>query len=206
MAYDNTQNGRSSTPSEKEQKKIIEDALENFKRAVEATQEFRRNFTSDLEFVADDQWDPLARQQRTESSRPCFTIDRINPSLRQIVNEERQNRPAIQVNPTAGGATEDTATIIAGLIRNIEQTSNAEAAYDTAGWYAAAGGVGYVRVISEYESHDSFDQILKIETIADPMSVFYDPNSVTQDGSDAEWAFIVKTRVSSEISRLEDDR
>lgn len=177
----------------KREKEIIEEALERFKRSAEASQEFRRNFKSDLEFVADDQWDPLARQQRTESSRPCFTIDRINPSLRQIVNEERQNRPSVQVDPTTGGATQDVANILAGMIRNIEQDSNAESAYDTAGWYAAAGGVGYIRVRAEYAAEDSFEQKLVIESIADPMTVFYDYDSTDQAGKDSHFAFIVDT-------------
>lgn len=186
--------------SEKE-KKIIEEALERFKQSKESTQEFRREFESDLKFVADDQWDSLARQQRTSSSRPCFTIDRINPALRQIVNEERQNRPSIRVDPTSDGATEEVATVIADMIRHIEQDSNAESAYDTAGWYAAAGGIGYLRVRSEYESPTSFNQILKIETVADPMTVFLDYDSVTQDGKDAHWGFIV-TNISKDEFRV----
>ena len=177
----------------KQDRKILDEALERFKQANEAEQEFRRQFTSDLEFVSNDQWEPLARQQRTQTGRPCNTYDRINPALRQIVNEERQNRPSIQVDPTGGGATVDVANILAGLIRHIEQDSNAEAAYDTAGWYAAAGGVGYLRIRSEYDSYDTFEQKLKIESIADPMSVFMDPFSVQPDGSDANWAFIVST-------------
>ncbi len=178
--------------SEKD-KKIIETALERFKRAQEATDDFRREFVDDLDFVANDQWTPLARQERTQSSRPCFTIDRINPALRQIVNEERQNRPSIQVDPTSGGATQDVANVIAGMIRHIEQDSNAETAYDTAGWYAAAGGVGYLRVRNEYVNPNSFDQKLCIEGIADPMTVFLDPDSVQSDGCDLDWGFIIDT-------------
>jgi len=174
-------------------KEILEEALERFKSAIDAEQDFRREFKSDMEFVSNDQWDPLARQQRTESSRPCFTIDRINPSLRQIVNEERQNRPAIQVDPTSGGASQDVAHIMAGMIRNIEQDSNAEAAYDQAAWYAAAGGQGWLRIRSEYESGESFEQKLLIESVADPMSVFVDPSTVKSDGADLDWGFIVDT-------------
>lgn len=172
-------------------KKIIETALKRYHQAEEADAEFRREFVKDLEFISDDQWDSIARQQRTESSRPCFTVDRINPSLRQIVNEERQNRPAILVRPAGSDATEEVAKVIAGIIRHIEQDSSAEAAYDTAGWYAAAGGVGYLRIRSEYESMDSFDQKLVIEAVADPMTVMFDPASTAVDGSDANWAFIV---------------
>lgn len=173
------------------EKEIIKEALERFKQAEEAQNEFRRNVREDLEFISDNQWDPLARQERTQSSRPCFTVDRLNPMLRQIVNEERQNRPAIQVNPTSGGATEDIADILAGMIRHIEQDSSAESAYDKAGWYAAATGIGYIRIRTDYEHEETFDQKLYIEDISDPLSVFYDTMSVDIDGHDANWAFIV---------------
>lgn len=185
----------------KEDKKIIELALQRYQQAEEADAEFRREFVKDLEFISDDQWDSLSRQQRTESSRPCFTVDRINPSLRQIVNEERQNRPAILVRPAGSNATEEVAKVLAGIIRHIEQESSADAAYDTAGWYAAAGGVGYLRIRNEYEDEASFDQRLVIEAIADPMTVRYDPASVAVDGSDAEWAFIVDRITHSEYQR-----
>lgn len=177
----------------KKDRDIIRQALERFQQAQEADAEFRREFIKDLEFVSDDQWEPLARQQRTESSRPCFTVDRINPSLRQIVNEERQNRPSVMVKPTGSGSTEEIARIMQGMIRHIEVDSNADSAYDTAGWYAAAGGVGYLRVRTEYENTLSFNQKLLIEAVADPMTVFFDPTSVATDGSDARWAFIIDT-------------
>ena len=174
-------------------KKTLDEAMDRFDQALEASNEFRKHFKEDLKFASGDQWDQLAKQQRTESSRPCLTMDFINPALRQIVNEERQNRPAIQVNPTGGGATEDIGLVLAGMIRHIEQDSSADQAYDTAGWYAAAGGIGYIRLCAKYESIDSFNQKLCIETVADPMNVFYDPNSVQPDGSDANWAFIIDT-------------
>lgn len=182
-----------------EERDLIKTALERFEMSEEATAEFRRFFKEDLKFTSDDQWEPLARQQRTESSRPCFTIDRINPALRQIVNEERQNRPAIQVNPKSRGATEIVANALAGLIRHIEYDSAADAAYDRAGWYAAAGGVGYLRIRAEYEGDNSFDQKLLIEAVADPMTVFMDPSSVQPDGSDAEWGFIVDSMPKEEF-------
>jgi hypothetical protein len=182
-------------------RKIVELALERFGQAEEAEAEFRRAFKEDLRFVSDDQWDPLARQQRTESSRPCFTVDRINPALRQIVNEERQNRPSIEVLPKSDGADQTVANTIEGLIRHIEYDSKSDSQFDQAGWYAAAAGLGYLRIRNEYETDVSFDQKLLIESIPDPLSVFFDPNSVQPDGSDANWCFIVDRIPKDQFSR-----
>jgi hypothetical protein len=51
-------------------------------------------------------------------------------------------------------------------------------------------GWGYWRVTTNYISEDSFDQELFIEPIDDPFSVYFDPNSVAPDGSDAERCLI----------------
>lgn len=174
-------------------KDLLKTAINRFDIAEDADNEFRRLFKEDLEFVAGDQWAPLAKQQRTESSRPCFTVDRINAFLRQIVNEQRQNKPRIEVLANGNGATDIVANVMQGMIKHIEYDSAADSHYDRAGWYAAAGGVGYLRLRADYESGNSFNQKLIIEAVADPMTVFFDPNSVQPDGSDAEWAFIVDT-------------
>ncbi len=77
-----------------------------------------------------------------------------------------------------------------GIIRHIEQDSNADAAYDTSFGCAVTGGFGYFRIVTEYEDEKSFDQVIKIKTIKNPLSVYLDPAAQEVDGSDANWGFI----------------
>ena len=191
--------------NEKREDKIVDEALKRFKLGQEAVSKFQRESNDDLKYVADDQWDPAARQSREQSGRPCLTDDRISPALRQITNEARQNIPSIQVNPMGDGADEDTAKVLQGLTRHIEYESNAESAYDKALWYAAAAGEGFIRLISEYEAEDSFDQRLLIKVVADPSTVIIDPSSVELDGSDMEWAFVIDTMTKDEFKRAYPD-
>jgi hypothetical protein len=51
-------------------------------------------------------------------------------------------------------------------------------------------GWGYWRVNTRYTSEDSFDQEIYIDTIDNPFTVYFDPNSVLPDGSDAERCLI----------------
>ena len=69
------------------------------------------------------------------------------------------------------------AEIYNGLIRNIEQTSKADVAYDTAVDCAVSDGFGYFRINTEFADDDSFDLDLRIERIANPFSVYGDPMS-----------------------------
>jgi hypothetical protein len=82
------------------------------------------------------------------------------------------------------------AQVIEGMTRHIEVNSNADTAYDTAFDYAVRMGWGYWRVNTRYVSEDSFDQEIYIDTIDNPFTVYFDPNSILPDGSDAERCLI----------------
>lgn len=152
----------------------------------------RQAYKDDTLFVrAREQWPEGIRKQREKDGRPCLTIDKLGPVIRQVVNDSRQNKPAIKVHPVDSNGDPETAEIINGLIRNIEYTSNADVAYDTAVECAVGGGFGYIRVGLDYAYDDSFDLDIKIERVANPLSVYPDPHSTAADSSDWNVAFVV---------------
>jgi hypothetical protein len=51
-------------------------------------------------------------------------------------------------------------------------------------------GWGYFRVVTDYIRDDSFDQEIYIRPIDNPFTVYFDPNSILPDGSDAERCLI----------------
>lgn len=107
-----------------------------------------------------------------------------------MVNDGRLNKPSINVHPVDSGSDPETAQIFNGLIRHIEQSSNAEVAYDTALEFAVTGGLGFLRVNTRYAGKKSFDQDLVIERVADPFSIYGDPESTACDSSDWNVAFV----------------
>lgn len=167
-------------------------AKARFDFCMDAELETRQDALDDTEFSIGNQWDMTIRQQRQTDNRPCITVNRMPQFIQQIVNDHRQNRPSVRVHPTGGGATEPTAKIFGGLIRNIEYESNADIAYDTGMDGAARGGFGYWRVAVRYARPESFDRALYIERIKNPASVCLDPNCKQPDGSDAEYGFIIE--------------
>jgi Phage P22-like portal protein len=145
---------------------ILELALERFKLAEEAYTEIRRVGLEDLEFRAGVQWPKEIEHSRSIESRPCLTINRIPQFIRQVTNDQRQNRPSIKVSPVDDVADIDTAKVFQGLIRHIEYDSNAEIAFDTAFEGAATKGFGFYRVLTEYCDPLSFEQQIKIKNYA----------------------------------------
>lgn len=177
---------------EKGDAKILADALERFRLADEAEADNRRDALDDLRFASGAQWDEKVKADREQDRRPCLTINRLPQHIKQITNDGRQNRPSIKAHPVDDLGDVETAKIYSGLIRHIEYNSNADFAYDTAFESAVRGGLGYLRVITDYSSPLSFEQEILIKRIRNPFSVFFDPFSQEPDGSDAGFAFITE--------------
>ena len=100
-------------------KEILRVARERFLLAVEAESKIRKDALDDLEFRAGNQWPDEVKNERERDARPCLTINRVPQFIRQITNDQRQNRPSIKVSPVDDKADVDTAKIHQGLIRHI---------------------------------------------------------------------------------------
>lgn len=174
-------------------KDILKDARESFDRKQEAEQKNRQAWLDDWRFARlGEQWPASVRRQREIDGRPCLTINRLPSFIRQVTNDARQNRPSIKVHPVGDDSTQETAEILNGLIRNIEYSSNADVAYDTALDHAVTGGFGYFRISTDYAHDDTFDQDLCIERIANPLSVYGDEQSTCADSSDWNESFVTQ--------------
>jgi hypothetical protein len=167
-------------------------ARARFRTAEQAEAGWRAQARDDLAFLQGQQWPDAVEAQRTAYGRPCLTINQLPQFVRQVVNEERQNRPSITIQPVDDQADVATAEVIEGLIRQIQNASNADIAYDTAADSVAACGLGYLRVNVRYVGPLSFDQEPTIERIINPLSIYLDPTSTEPTGADANWAFIVQ--------------
>lgn len=182
------------TPAEKAKAQSNEDILatarKRFNIVSEVEREQRSQALDDLKFRAGEQWPTDVKTSRELDGRPCLTINRLPQFVRQITNDQRQNRPSIKVNPFDDLADVETAKILQGIVRHIEYNSNADVAYDTAFEGAVTKGIGYLRVLTEYCDPHSFDQEIKIKRIRNSFSVYLDPNYQEPDGSDANWGFI----------------
>jgi len=187
--------------SKKSDKDLLATAKKRYDIVQEGWDNFYREARDTLKFISGHQWDDQLRNNRENAGIPCLTSNVLPGYLRQITNEARQNCPSIQIDPRSEGSSQDNAELLADLIRGIEQSSDAHTAYDNACYYAAAIGIGYFRVVSEYENENSFDQKLVIKAIDDPETVWMDPNHRAIDGSDCEYVFIITTLTKEEYLR-----
>lgn len=171
---------------------FLADAREEFEECVEHEADNRKEALDDLRFARlDEQWPEEVRKQRELDGRPCLTTNKLPAYIRQVVNDARQNTPSISVHPVDSKADPKTAEIIGGLIRNIEEQSGADVAYDTAIEFAVTMGFGYWRINTEYACDDTFDLDIRIKQIVNPFSVYGDPYNDGPDSSEWNIAFVV---------------
>src|SRR3990167_6358446 len=149
-------------------KEFLEDAREALKVCVDNEAPERQKMEDDLRFCTLDQWDATiraARESDPNGARPCLTIDKINQYIVQVVNDMRQNRPAVRARPVDEQADVETAKIFQGLIRHIEDSSDASVAYETAGESAVKIGMGYFRILTRKIGPDTDEQEIYVVRI-----------------------------------------
>jgi len=178
---------------------ILEQVKSRFKACTTSNGDNLKEALDDLKFVKGDHWPAKQRRTREADGRPILTINKLPTFLAQVTNDQRQNRASIKVSPASESADPKTAEIIQGMIRHIEYASSADMAYDTAVNSAAAIGFGYYRIITDYESPDSFNQEIRFKRIRNPFTVYFDPASIELDGSDAQYVIITEKMARAEF-------
>ena len=183
----------------------IEEAKQFLRFCGEADSNNRAEALDDVRFCAGDQWPVETQNSRLLESRPCLTINKVDAYVRQICNQQRQQRPRIKVHGMNSESDAKVAEILTGICRHIEVQSNADHAYDTAFEYAVKMGWGYFRITTDYVRDDSFEQEIYIKPIENPFTVYFDPNSQAPDGRDAEKALITTVMTKKAFSAMYPD-
>jgi hypothetical protein len=167
---------------------------------VEAMAQFNRGWThdqhniereyADLNFLAGFQWLQELENQRLQDARPVLTFNRLPQFVRQVTGDIRQMKPAIKVVPVAGG-DEKIAEIREGLIRHIENASNAALeVYVDAADSQVACGIGHWEIAGEYSDELSYEQDIVIRTLDDQIAVIWDPDARKKTREDANFCFV----------------
>jgi hypothetical protein len=180
--------------------------------AIAAFGSSREAELDDLRFMAGSadnnyQWpsDVLSSRASTQgmtiNARPCLTINKLPQHVRQVTNDQRQNRPTGKVIPADDHADVEVAEVFNGVIRHIEYVSDADVAYDTACDNQVTYGEGYVRLLTEYCDDNTFDQDIRIARIRNSFSVYMDPMIQDPTGADAKWCFITQDVTKDEYER-----
>ena len=185
------------------EEKFLKTARERFKHCVELEDDNRKRALEAIKFRDLEQWPDNIKNSRENDingARPCLTIDKVNQYVRQVCNDQRQNRPQIKVRPNDDVSDPETAEIFNGIIRNLVDQSGGDIAFDTAFEQAADGGYGYFRGLTEYQDANSYKQTIAIKRARNRFSIYLSEHQ-EPDGADADHAFVTERISKDEYQR-----
>lgn len=169
---------------------LHQQALDRYDTAFAREEQNILEGLEDLRMLANEQWDEILKAQREEAGRPCMTENRLPQFVRQITGDIRQMRPSIKAVGVNSKADPETAEVIEGMFRYIENRSMASAVYFQAADSQVAAGRGALRVTTEYASDSTMEQEIRIAPIEDGLSVLFDPDAILPCKTDATYCFV----------------
>ncbi|HWM49501.1 MAG TPA: portal protein [Xanthobacteraceae bacterium] len=179
-------------PSNRPARAIDNDALREIAEKVdEAYQHEKENIEAaydDLAKLAGEQWPDYAKSAR--KGRPMLTVNLLPQFKRQITGDIRLGAFSVRVIPANGEARKEVSEILTGMLRYIQNRSEAKAAFALAADQMASCGVGALRVITEYADELTFNQECRIVQVDDGVSVLWDPDSKLPTREDAMWCLV----------------
>lgn len=204
-------------PEQNSQSPLLKEIRENYTTFEEGWRPIREEGDRDMLCVGGDPWDSKEREFRDKYDRPVLSWDELSPYVNQLVNDPRQNKRAIKINPRGAGATNVTAQLREDKMREIQYNSRAQSAFTTAFQASAERSYGWFGINSrlvadglteeQYEELSKtspeklFEQELYIYRIANPNSVLPNPAYKEQDASDMTECFVEERMQRSEFKR-----
>lgn len=187
----------SETPENGSDAELVRVAKKRFKRCQDWEVTARARWIEDVKFYNGDsdnmyQWPQAVQNGRNfgaDDARPCLTINKTAQHVDQITNDARQNKTSVKIKPVGNEATYEAAQVIEGIVRHIEYISDGQSQYTHARSGQVQGGIGYLRVSTDYADEETWDQEIYVKAVPDPLSIYLDPDYQEPDASDARFAF-----------------
>jgi len=170
----------------------ITDVLVNL-RDSQDNEEEHRSYGDEADMfinVRGGQWEDAI--SNSWGNKPKYTFDQCTPVIDGIMSDMEETDFAIKVLPTGGKASKEIAEKYAGLVRNIENASNARFIYNAAARKMATSGISGWRIRQRFKDGDSFYQELMIDQLLGFRDrVWYNVGAVKPTMEDAKQCWVL---------------
>lgn len=199
---------------------IIAEARKRWEKCADAESAQRTRIVAAKKFRALDQWPAAIKIQREgggaitgqapQPPRPCLVVDRLSQPVRTVSNSVKNADFGFDVMPVGMGADTETADIYKGYLRRVQNEARGESPIEWAADGAIEGGIGWFRLRTDYVhgtwdgaelTEDLFDQELRMERIANNLTVYCDPSAMRPTRSDAQFMFVTEDMDRDEFKR-----
>ena len=119
------------TSKTSEDDKVIAEAKKRFARCEGWEGHFRALYIEDQKFAHGDsdnlyQWPNALLTSRELDQKPTLTVNKTRIHCLQIINDAKQNKPGVKVEPATNEASYEAAEIFEDVVRHIEYRSRAQ--------------------------------------------------------------------------------
>ena len=98
---------------------LLREIRDRYKYASDAWEEIRKERQKDMRYICGNPWDDKDRKVREDAGRPVVNHDELNQYVNQAVNNLRQNKRGIKVEPGGNGADGKSAGVRQDIIRTV---------------------------------------------------------------------------------------
>ncbi len=151
---------------------------------------FGENITrgkDDMNFTLRDQWTAVERSEFTRLFKPAMTFNKLYDPIKKIIGEQRKNKPDLMVRSLTGKAKQPQIDMRSDLIRTIAYQSQSDLVYQAAFKSALLMGFGAFQVKLDYETPTSFNRVVRLESIPDPIRCSWDPTALLPHKGDGNF-------------------
>jgi hypothetical protein len=159
-------------------------------------QEYQRDLSNEsFRFVdvTGAQWEGWIQKQF--ANRPRLEMDKTSQAVNKFNAEWREGRSTVKYRSDDSKTSEKDAEVLNGLFRRDHRKGDGEQSIDNAVAEMSKGGVGGIRLRTEYEvpeDPDNHDQRIVFDHIFNAYNTLvWDPNAKKQDKSDARWGALI---------------
>lgn len=170
---------------------VLARARKNVEKGIKEQKHYADDAKKDLKICNNEGiWHPTILSKRNAAGKPSLNINLLIPYIRDIISEQRENRPHTKVKPLDRQASREGADIREGYLRNRKHECKADIAYDNAFGQQLRGGFGAFQVRAEYEGSEketALNQTFVIKPLMDQLSAVFDSNAIEWHKNDGEW-------------------
>lgn len=125
--------------------------------------------------------------------KPRYTFDQTSPIVDQISGDIAQSSFDIMVEPSGPNTTKEQAQLRDGIIRDIEDCSDAQDIYSDAGRNITTGGFDAWMLTTEFADDVTFNKSIIIKAIEDSWDRVWFGPSTKKDHSDSKYGFLLSS-------------
>jgi hypothetical protein len=177
--------------------KLLHQLRKDFRASVNAEQRMREDGKRSRDFSDGDQWRPEDRRDRVDHGRHAFDFNELRKFIKQLSGDMRQNMPRLDVVPIRNAGFSES-QIMGEVGKYIEESSDAEDAFQTAAEWQLNSGLGFWYYDFEDSKVEPNSKDIVVRRVTNRFTIYLDQTAKKYTYADGKYAFITEMLTKDE--------